>query len=253
MTIFILSIAAVGFLVSLILLVRQLLPKDKPADQVFKDLGKKGQDQYAKTFKKGQEYVAKTSKAVLVAEAFSDVVVLPNSFGGRLRGLIGQLRNSVDSADAFVKNPDIFKMLSLVSPASADAYGQTSDNYTFIITEDVDEPFQVNQEIVQVANKIVAEQIFDEDKARALFDWCVKNIPYGTTGWKKHQRSMRHAKEIFEDKEGVCAEMAILYIAMARAVGLEANYARLQGHACAAVKLNGKYTGVELSGGLNSA
>jgi transglutaminase-like putative cysteine protease len=253
-TIVILSVAALGFLIALILLIRELLPKDKPTSQALQDMAQKSQDQIDQAAKQGQEYVTRANKLVEAADAFASIFVLPAALSGKVRNLITKSRHTIETADALTKKPDLFLLLATVSPASNEIYGELSDNYVYIITEDLDEPFQVSQEIVTAANNITTGAILEEEKARALYDWFVAKIPFGTSGWKKHQKSMRHAKEIFEDREGVCAEMTILYIVMARAVGLEAKYARtetinsngqVERHACPYVKVNGKWIFVD--------
>ncbi|MCX6744630.1 MAG: transglutaminase-like domain-containing protein [Candidatus Parcubacteria bacterium] len=253
MTAIILAMAAFSFLVCLALLIKQFLPKDKSTTAGIKDMQKQGAANLDQMAKKSQKVVETANKVVEGAEAFVSLVELSPSLGQKLTNWIVKMRHTVDQADQISQHPNIFSLLSMVSPGSAELYGQPSDNYAYIITEDKDEPFQANQAIVAAAQKIVAGEVFEADKARVLYDWFVKNIPFGTSGWKKHKKSMRNAVEIFEDKEGVCAEMTILYIVMARAVGLEANYARVEvinngkveKHACPVVKIKGKYIYVD--------
>jgi hypothetical protein len=177
-------------------------------------------------------------------------------------------------------------------------------NYTLLITEDINSPFQITQEIAELSWKIVqkedvplsqirqlkkdvkkqrkkrlawlnpknwgkrrrkrkearqlqtkkiqirstkpmsAQELTDELKAKRLFDWFEENIVYGET--KRGSVGYRHAIEVFETKEGVCGEMAILYVVMARSVGLKANYVSVKqdyrgetvAHACAGVWLD---------------
>jgi hypothetical protein len=255
MAVIILIVAAIGFLVCLAVLIKEFLPKDKSTAQSLNEMTQKGAVQVEKVAKKSQGYIQGFKKIVEGAASFIGIVELPAPVINRVQTIISKVQKVTDDVELITQNPDIFSLLALVSPLSSEAYGEPSGNYTYIITEDQDEPFQVNQEIVAVAQKIVEGLVFEEEKARALFDWFVLNIKFGTSGWKKHKKSMRHAKEIFEDREGVCAEMTILYIAMARAVGLEANYAKIEinnsgkidRHACAAVKINDKYIYVDSS------
>ncbi len=77
-------------------------------------------------------------------------------------------------------------------------------------------------------------------RAKALFDWVEGNIRYDH---QKPTGTYRTAHEVFILEEGVCGEMAYLYITMARLAGLTAKYVEVDRdfsgkdvhHACAAV------------------
>lgn len=226
MTAAILFIVATLFLVCLILIVRELLPSDTA--QNVNNFIERTVRSYKKVVKKGHQYTEKSDKTLMGLKAFIDVFNLPGIWNERINNVLFKIRHGVNQVNESASENDIFSFLAIISPRSAKFHGVTSDNYTFVITEDENDPFQINEEIINLAQKIVTGKVYEIDKAQALFDWCVDNIPYGTSGWKKHKKSMRTAVEIFEDREGVCAEMTILYIVMARAVGLKANYARVE-------------------------
>jgi hypothetical protein len=226
MTAVILFIVAILFLVCLILIIREFLPSDTA--QNVKNFTEGRVLSYKKVVQKGHQYTEKSDKTLTGLKAVIEVINLPEIWKKRINNVLFKMSYSVNQVNEFANEEDIFSFLAMISPHSAKIYGGTSDNYTFVITEDENDPFQINEEIMNLAQKIVAGKVYEIDKAQALFDWCVNNIPYGTSGWKKHQKSMRTAVEIFEDKEGVCAEMTILYIVMARAVGLKANYSKVE-------------------------
>lgn len=80
-------------------------------------------------------------------------------------------------------------------------------------------------------------------RANALYDWIHSNVSYGDSKRRFFQARYRTAKETLVGKEGVCGEMAYLYVASARAIGLKSNYVNVRRdfqnktvhHACAAV------------------
>lgn len=82
-----------------------------------------------------------------------------------------------------------------------------------------------------------------DTRANALFDWIHSNVSYGDSKRNIFDAGYRSAKETLVGKQGVCGEMAYLYVASARAVGLRSNYVSVEKdfnnkrvhHACAAV------------------
>jgi transglutaminase-like putative cysteine protease len=122
-----------------------------------------------------------------------------------------------------------------------------NETYSVIITEDEHHPFQINEAIQKQAVTITAAAKNELEKAKALFNWFVKNVNYGDQK-RKSGTGYRHAKEVYTDREGVCGEMAVLYIVMARYVGLKSNYVSVTRdnggnkvhHACAAVHVQPK-------------
>jgi len=82
-----------------------------------------------------------------------------------------------------------------------------------------------------------------ENKARAIFNWMEGNIRYGSS-----QRSVgyRNSAEVMRDNEGVCGEMAFLYVPLARLASLTSGFVivdrddqgRKVHHACAYVETN---------------
>lgn len=86
----------------------------------------------------------------------------------------------------------------------------------------------------------------DVQKARALFDWVQSNITYGRNKLP-HLGGIQYrtAKETLYGREGVCGEMAYLYILSARVCNLKSNYVSVKkdfqgkkvSHGCAGVYL----------------
>ena len=116
----------------------------------------------------------------------------------------------------------------------------------YVITDDQDHPFQVTDAIVALALMLTSGQSKEYDKAFFLYEWIEKNIAYGDKKLKP-KVGYRTAPEVLETEEGVCGEMAVLFIVMARCVSLKSNLAVVSvdhrgkkvDHACASVRTNG--------------
>jgi len=104
-------------------------------------------------------------------------------------------------------------------------------------------PFYATSEMIDTAYREVRRCNSKEEKARSLYEWMEDNIFYEKISgiFGPHYR---HAKEVFEEKKGICGEMTFLYVTMARIVGVEAAYVDVKrdfhnkkvGHACAQVR-----------------
>jgi len=248
MSVILMIAAAAGLMVSVILLLKELFPGSKNSVELLEDLTQKGLGRVRTATKKGQAYMEIANRVLDGSEAFLKALDLPPIISDRSNKVIQGLRQYTQKADSLVHHQGLIKLLAMVSPASAKFFGEVREGYTYVITEDRNQPFQINQEISEVAQKITEGIVFEEEKARAIFDWFIRNISYGQSGRKKYKKGYRHAAEVFTDREGVCGEMAILFVCMARAVGMQANYVLVEidcfgdkvGHACAGVKVNGK-------------
>lgn len=107
-------------------------------------------------------------------------------------------------------------------------------------------PFVVNKEIIELAKDVSSNSENNYEKAAKIHGWVTANIAYGT---KKRKCNYRNSLETFFDREGVCGEMSMLYITMARSVGIRASYAFVDvdhenkkvNHACSIIDIQGKY------------
>ncbi len=244
-----LGIVSGGFILTVYILVKVLSSEDNDKNNQISCFTKKSLSQIERTTQNARIYGNIADKVLGESEVILKSLDLPSSFTNRSQKLIDFLREKTDTANSVVHNKALSSFLSMVSPASAEIFGQKSDNYTYIITDDWDQPFQINQEIARTSQKITEGQISDKDKAIVIFDWFIKNIKYGRQKIRMGKKKYRHATEVYNDREGVCGEMAVLYVAMARSVGLQANYVSVDiddkgekvYHACAACKFQGKY------------
>jgi transglutaminase-like putative cysteine protease len=115
-------------------------------------------------------------------------------------------------------------------------------NNTYIISDDLDHPFRITPTITAATKIIVGDLTEPLEVARAIYDWFEANIEYGET--KRGQVGYRNALEVFQSKEGICGEMAILYVVMARSQGLDSRYCSVHKdnknqdvhHACAVLQ-----------------
>lgn len=104
-------------------------------------------------------------------------------------------------------------------------------------------PFKVDQTIRQAVRAVTVGKTGQRERARAIFDWFQENIAYGKEKREKSGTGYFDSLEVFNHRQGVCGEMAILFISMARLAGLRANYVRVLtdhegekvSHACAGV------------------
>jgi len=118
------------------------------------------------------------------------------------------------------------------------------NSYNVVVADStIDNPFQISSELVSIIQSYVSDCKTDDQKARKIYDWFEENVDYGIS---KKELGYSNSLEVLKNQEGVCGEMAFLYVSMARCLSLRASYASIsidyQGkevhHACAAVHLN---------------
>ena len=153
------------------------------------------------------------------------------------------VNNSSKNILYFIKKENKIKYLEskLKGAISLDIIEQ---NYNISISDNsVDNPFLINSELIKIIHEHTKDKKDDFSKARAIFDWVEQNIEYGT---RKLINGYRNSKEVLLLKEGICGEMAYLYITMARSLGLKSNYVSVSvdnrgkkvSHGCASVRMN---------------
>lgn len=107
-------------------------------------------------------------------------------------------------------------------------------------------PYYLSEDMYRALEDILYSRFFtsEEALARGIFNWVTENIEYGDSGAEES------ARRVFEQRKGTCVGESRLFIALARAVGLEAKFVRVSvdcygeavKHACAVVKIDGKET-----------
>lgn len=115
-----------------------------------------------------------------------------------------------------------------------------NDYYVYINDSSVLNPFGLDAQVLATIKNETKDCYTRESKAKKLFDWFEENIKYGEN---KKITGYSTGQEVFRNKEGVCGEMAFLYVTMARGLGLKANYVSVKkdyekkkvNHACAGV------------------
>ena len=113
-------------------------------------------------------------------------------------------------------------------------------------------PFVLSNEITNTVRRIYKPELSQEENSKELFEWCIENIKYGDN--KRGRKGYRNSLEVFNDKEGVCGEMAALYVVMSRTIGINGSFAHVRRdnknksvhHACAMIDVPGKYGPVTL-------
>ena len=111
--------------------------------------------------------------------------------------------------------------------------------------ESVLNPFIISSGLVKIIRKHTQPYKRRDRKAQAIYDWMENNISYGK---EKRKNGYKNSKEVVIDKEGVCGEMAYLYITMARCCGLKSAFVEVNvdvygnkvNHACAIVDIGHK-------------
>ena len=112
----------------------------------------------------------------------------------------------------------------------------------FVNDKSIQNPFVISKELVKIIKKETRYLSTSEDKAKAIFNWIERNIDYGE---RKKYYGYSNTEEVLRNREGVCGEMAFLYITMARSINLKSSYVsvskdcyreRVQ-HACAIVDI----------------
>jgi hypothetical protein len=106
--------------------------------------------------------------------------------------------------------------------------------------ESIQNPFIISSGLVKTIRRYTKNCNSQEETARAIFDWMQQNIQYGDS---KRKNGYKNSEEVINQGQGVCGEMAFLYITMARCCGLKSAYVSVEEdsrgkkvhHACAVV------------------
>jgi tetratricopeptide (TPR) repeat protein len=86
-------------------------------------------------------------------------------------------------------------------------------------------PFEIDDEIRQLAQDVTRDHSSDDEKARALVDTILGLAGFSISyDWL----SNKTAREVFREGKGNCLAYSNLFVGMARAVGLDARYADVE-------------------------
>ena len=88
--------------------------------------------------------------------------------------------------------------------------------------------------------------------SKELFHWAEANIKYQDNHNLTHYKT---AREVFNSKSGICGEMAILFNAFCKYVGIENSFVQVEidntgvavNHACSAIKINNELILVDVA------
>lgn len=114
-----------------------------------------------------------------------------------------------------------------------------------VITDDENHPLQLTEAMILKTKEIIASAKEEIDKAERLFNWFENNMSYGDE--RRGLVGYRSSNETYKSSEGVCGELSILFMVMARAANLEAHYVLVEvdhdnksvNHACVVVNCDG--------------
>lgn len=131
--------------------------------------------------------------------------------------------------------------------------GVRDDEYEIALIDkgfDLKMPFVLNTEISHVVRSLFNPHADKKGNAVKIFDWVVDNIKYGEK--RRGRQGYRNSVEVFRDREGVCGEMAMLYLVMVRTIGMRGSFVNVKvdgsgskvNHACAMIDVRGMYGNV---------
>ncbi len=129
-----------------------------------------------------------------------------------------------------------------------------SDYETVLAEKKVHHPININNQMIEIVRTLECGHTSERDAAYLLFRWIVDTIAYDFGKKKMIDQSegkpipYRSAVQTFQEKKGVCGEMANLNVAMARIAKMKSNYVSVRQledgsravHACALIYLDGK-------------
>lgn len=83
-----------------------------------------------------------------------------------------------------------------------------------------------NQEIKDKVNELISghENLSLKEKARILYNYIIENITYSSVSFRQSVYIPQKASEVLTSKIGDCKDMATLFIAMLKEIGVDGNY-----------------------------
>ena len=116
------------------------------------------------------------------------------------------------------------------------------DYYVTMLDGSVDYPFQINMDAVKEVRGFIDLDADEYEKAKSVYLFMKsKGVTYHCLG----QGRTRDAERAWREKQGSCFDQTLLYVALARSVGLKTAYYSVSvdykgkgvNHACAGVKI----------------
>jgi hypothetical protein len=123
------------------------------------------------------------------------------------------------------------------------------EDYTLVLTDNsIDNPYIISSELVKIIREHTKKCNTKEEIAKCIFNWMEQKISYGDDLRTMRRVGYKNTKEVIIDGEGICGEMAYLYITMTRCCGLKSSFAHVKKdykgkkvrHACVYVELDNK-------------
>jgi hypothetical protein len=82
-------------------------------------------------------------------------------------------------------------------------------------------PTSINTKTIELVNETFFPIFNERERAEKIFQWVCGNIKYGNL---KSNVGYRNSLETINSKEGICGEMAYVYLILARATNIKSNY-----------------------------
>lgn len=126
----------------------------------------------------------------------------------------------------YIKNQIDNQTIASASNESKSTDEQASNVVVYYNGVTLDQAVKSDSDINNMAKKITRNDTTDIEKARSIYNWVGSNVEYDDNKaeeiTKDDGRGMQSgAIEAFNTRQGVCFDYASLYVAMARAVGLQ--------------------------------
>ncbi len=187
-------------------------------------------------------------------ESAQDELEEKNQLNSSLKDRIASLKREISNYEEMSENKELIErslneIRRRTNPATPYSFEGISmdDAYNMVVVErDMNIPFNISNIAMAVAQEMNRSNMTDEQKAKKIFQWINVHVSYGKK--MRGGAGYRNSEEVAKTKEGVCGEMAYLYVTMARLAKLEANYVFVSRdnkgkkvrHACAGVRIGGE-------------
>tara|TARA_Y100000310_G_scaffold285479_1_gene308955 strand:- start:1254 stop:1919 length:666 start_codon:yes stop_codon:yes gene_type:complete len=108
-------------------------------------------------------------------------------------------------------------------------------------------PFVFTEEIADIVEDICSPKFSDGKNAKNIYHWMCENLKFGFR--YLGETEYRNSSEVLDTGEGVCGETAALYNVMARSVGINSSFVRVDvdyrgrhvNHACSMIDMKGEH------------
>lgn len=104
------------------------------------------------------------------------------------------------------------------------AFNPFEDSFVNAVVQPNGSPFTYNSEMENLVRRLTKRHETPDEKSLKIFEWIVSNCEYGESKRDSHL-NYRSALNVFNTREGVCGELALLQVALERLAGNKAFFA----------------------------